>query len=216
MADRNSVLKTMVDTGVVAVMRTSSSEELVNVARALKDGGLVTMEVTLTVPGALDAIANIAKVMGNEVIIGAGTVLDTESCRAALLAGAQFVVCPVLLPDVIAMCHRYDKVVIPGAFTPTEIFQAWDAGADAVKVFPATALGPQYFRDLKGPLPQIRLTPTGGVNLENAGEFIKAGASFVGVGGNLLDKKAIAAKQWNVLTEAAAKYIAAVHDARVK
>jgi 2-dehydro-3-deoxyphosphogluconate aldolase/(4S)-4-hydroxy-2-oxoglutarate aldolase len=100
--------------------------------------------------------------------------------------------------------------------TPTEIFQAWDAGADAVKVFPATALGPQYFRDLKGPLPQIRLTPTGGVNLENAGEFIKAGASFVGVGGNLLDKKAIAAKQWNVLTEAAAKYIAAVHDARVK
>ncbi|MGE5507471.1 MAG: bifunctional 4-hydroxy-2-oxoglutarate aldolase/2-dehydro-3-deoxy-phosphogluconate aldolase [Chitinophagales bacterium] len=216
MKDRISVLQTMIDTGVVAVMRTSSSQELVDVARALREGGVVTMEVTMTTPGALEAISNIAKVMGDQVIIGAGTVLDTESCRAALLAGAQFIVCPVLLPSVIDMCHRYDKVVVPGAFTPTEIYQAWDRGADAVKVFPATALGPQYFRDLKGPFPQIRLTPTGGVSLENAGDFIKAGASFVGVGGNLLDKKAIAAGQWNVLTETAAKYIAAVKGARAR
>jgi 2-dehydro-3-deoxyphosphogluconate aldolase/(4S)-4-hydroxy-2-oxoglutarate aldolase len=204
----------MCDTGVVAVIRTSSSEELVNVARALKEGGVVTMEVTMTTPGALDAISAIAREMGREVVIGAGTVLDTESCRAAFLAGAEFIVCPVLLPEVIRMCHRYDKVVIPGAFTPTEIFQAWEQGADAVKVFPATALGPQFFRDLRGPLPQIRLTPTGGVSLENAGEFIKAGAAFLGVGGNLVDQKTVAEKRWADLTRTAAAYGEAVRQAR--
>jgi 2-dehydro-3-deoxyphosphogluconate aldolase/(4S)-4-hydroxy-2-oxoglutarate aldolase len=208
-------MKTMTETGVVGIIRTSSSDELVNVARALKDGGVVALEVTMTTPGALDAIAAIAKQMGQEVIIGAGTVLDTETCRAAFLAGAEFIVCPVVLPEVIEMCHRYDKVVLPGAFSPTEIFRAWEAGADAVKVFPATALGPQFFRDIRGPFPQIKLTPTGGVNLENAGEFIKAGASFVGVGGNLVDRKAVAEKRWGDLTATAASYVESVRRARV-
>lgn len=214
MAGRTEVLQVMCDTGVVAVIRAAGSEELLNVARALKEGGVTVMEVTMTTPGALEAIRDIARQLAGEVVIGAGTVLDTETARAAFLAGAEFIVCPVLLPDVIAMCHRYDKVAVPGAFTPTEIFHAWELGADAVKVFPATALGPQFFRDLRGPLPQIRLTPTGGVNLDNAGEFIKAGAAFVGVGGNLVDRKVIAERRWNDLTETAARYIAAVRQAR--
>jgi 2-dehydro-3-deoxyphosphogluconate aldolase/(4S)-4-hydroxy-2-oxoglutarate aldolase len=206
----------METSGLVAVIRADSAEQLVDVCKALREGGVECAEITMTTPNALDAIAKSTAALGKDCLIGVGSVLDPETARMAILAGAQFVVCPVLLPGVIDMCHRYDKVVVPGALTPTEIFQAWERGADAVKVFPATALGPQYFRDLRGPFPQIRLTPTGGVNLENAGAFIKAGASFVGVGGNLLDKKAIAAGQWNVLTETAAKYIAAVHEARAK
>lgn len=214
MRDRTTTLETMSETGVVGIIRTSSPDELVNVARALKEGGVVAVEVTMTTPGALQAISEIARQIGNEVIIGAGTVLDPETARAAFLVGAEFIVCPVLLPEVIAMCHRYDKVVLPGAFTPTEIFQAWEAGADAVKVFPATALGPQFFRDIRGPLPQIKLTPTGGVSLENTGEFIKAGAAFVGVGGNLVDRKAIAERHWDALTATAASYVDAVRRAR--
>lgn len=214
MNGRTAVLEKMVETGVVGIIRTSSSEELVNVARALRDGGVVAIEVTMTTPGALAAISEIAKQMGGEVILGAGTVLDTETARAAFLAGAEFLVSPVLVPEVIAMCHRYDKVVLPGAFTPTEIYRAWELGADAVKVFPATALGPQFFRDVRAPLPQIKLTPTGGVSLDNAGEFIKAGAAFVGVGGNLVDKKAIAEGRWDALRETAGRYVEAVRRAR--
>lgn len=214
MNGRTAVLEKMVETGVVGIIRTSSSEELVNVARALRDGGVVAIEVTMTTPGALAAISEIAKQMGGEIILGAGTVLDTETARAAFLAGAEFLVSPVLVPEVIAMCHRYDKVVLPGAFTPTEIYRAWELGADAVKVFPATALGPQFFRDVRAPLPQIKLTPTGGVSLDNAGEFIKAGAAFVGVGGNLVDKKAIAEGRWDALRETAGRYVEAVRQAR--
>lgn len=214
MTGRGQILQAAIDTGIVAVIRTSGSEELINVARALKAGGVTVMEVTMTTPGALDAIRDISRQLAGEVVIGAGTVLDTETTRAAFLAGAEFIVSPVLRPEIIEMCHRYDKVVIPGAFTPTEIFTAWEHGADAVKVFPATALGPQYFRDIRGPLPQIRLTPTGGVSLETAGEFIKAGAAFLGVGGNLVDKKVIAEKRWDTLTETAARYIDAVRKAR--
>lgn len=214
MTGRTAVLEEAIKTGIVAVIRTDSSEELVNVARALKEGGVTVMEVTMTTPGALEAISAIARQMKGEVTIGAGTILDTETCRAAFLAGAEFIVCPSLLPEVITMCHRYDKMVVPGGFTPTEILRAWELGAEAVKVFPATALGPQYFRDLRGPFPQIRLTPTGGVSLENAGDFIKAGAAFLGVGGNLVEKKVVAAQQWEKITETAAKYIAAVRQAR--
>lgn len=207
-------LEKIIDNGIVAIIRAESSEELINVVKALREGGIIGIELTMTTPGALNVLPDIVKTMGQDVIIGAGTILDTETARSAILAGAEFIVSPILKPEIIKLCHRYDKVAIPGAYTPTEILTAWEEGADVVKVFPASTLGPQFFKDMKGPLPQIRLSPTGGVNLENVGEFIKAGACFVGVGGNLVDKKVIAEKKWKVLTERAIQYIEAIKKAR--
>lgn len=170
----------------------------------------------MTSPGALDAINEASHKLGDEAIIGVGSVLDPETARMAILAGAKFVVGPVLNREVIKMCQRYTIPCIPGAFTPTEIITAWEAGADVVKVFPATKLGPSFFKDILGPLPQVRLTPTGGVNLETAGEFIKAGASFVGVGSALVNKKLIAEKNWEEMSALAAKFIQVVKDARTR
>ena len=159
-------------------------------------------------------IHDISQKIGSDFIIGAGTVLDSETARAVILAGAQFVVSPVINIEMIKTVHRYDKAVFPGAFTPTEILHAWENGADVVKVFPATALGPQFFKDIHGPLPQVRLTPTGGVSLENTGEFIRCGASCVGVGTALLNKKMIADSDWTALTENAKKFVREVQKAR--
>jgi len=150
------------------------------------------------------------------VITGVGSVLDPETARAAIQAGAEFVVGPVLNIPTIEMAHRYDKVCVPGAFTPTEILAAWNAGADVVKVFPASVGGPEYFKALKGPLPQVKLTPTGGVSLKTAGEFIKAGAEFLGVGGDLVSKEALAKGDMKFITEQAARYVAEVQKAREK
>ena len=168
----------------------------------------------MTTPGALDVIGECANRLGDEILLGAGTVLDPETARAAILAGAEYIVTPTLNPDVITLCRRYDKVIIPGALTPTEILTAWECGADIVKVFPATAVGPRYFKDVKAPLPQIDLIPTGGVDLDNAADFIRAGACAVAVGGNLVDKAAVAAGEWQVLTDTARKYVETVRDAR--
>jgi 2-dehydro-3-deoxyphosphogluconate aldolase/(4S)-4-hydroxy-2-oxoglutarate aldolase len=148
------------------------------------------------------------------VLVGAGTVLDPETARAVILAGAEFVVSPTLNLGVIEVCRRYSKIVIPGTFTPTEILTAWEAGADIVKVFPATVGGPQYLRDIKGPLPQIRLMPTGGVNLENTPDFIRAGAVAVAAGTSLVDKKAVKEKNYDLITETARKFVEAVKRAR--
>lgn len=212
--NREQVMKLMVDTGVVAVIRVQSSAELIDIVRALKEGGLKALEITMTTPNALDVIKEASREFAGEVAIGVGTVLDPETARAAILAGAEFVVSPVLNRDIIALCKRYSKVVVPGAFTPTEILTAWEAGADAVKVFPATKLGPEFFKDVKGPLPQVVLTPTGGVDLTTTGPFIKAGAAFVGVGTALVDKKFVAAKDWAGLTERAKQFLQVVKDAR--
>ena len=191
---KQEVLNAIIDCGVVAVIRADRSDELMQVAHALVKGGIVTLEVTMTTPGAVDVIKAVATELRDKVIIGAGTVLDPETARAVILAGAEFIVAPTVNPATIALCRRYSKVVIPGAFTPTEILTAWECGADIVKVFPATAVGPKYLKDIKGPLPQIRLSPTGGVSLENAGEFIQCGACCIAVGGNLVSKKALANK----------------------
>lgn len=212
--NRDEVLKSMIDCGVVAVLRAKSSGELLDVSKALHEGGVTSIEVTMTTPGALKVIEEVAAKMSGQVIVGVGSVLDPETARAAILAGAEFVVGPVLKESVIAMAKRYGKVVIPGAFTPTEILRAWEAGADVVKVFPATAVGPKYFRDILGPLPQVRLSPTGGVTVENTGEFIKAGAVFVGAGTSLVDSKAVAEKRFSVITETAKKIITEVRKAR--
>jgi 2-dehydro-3-deoxyphosphogluconate aldolase/(4S)-4-hydroxy-2-oxoglutarate aldolase len=212
--NRDQTLKNMIDCGVVAVLRAKSSAELLDVSKALYDGGVTSIEVTMTTPGALKVIEEVAAKMAGQVIVGVGSVLDVETARAAILAGAEFVVGPVLKETVIEMAKRYSKVVIPGAFTPTEILRAWEAGADVVKVFPATAVGPKYFRDILGPLPHVRLSPTGGVTVENTGEFIKAGAVFVGAGTSLVDKKAVAEKRFSAITETAKKMIAEVRKAR--
>ncbi len=208
--DLNRVLKS----GIVAILRSPSSDQLVNVARALLDGGVDVIEVTFTVPGALEILAAVKKDLGNRVLLGAGTVLDPETARAALLAGAEFIVSPAVNLDVIRLCHRYDKVVMPGAFTPTEILAAWEAGADVVKVFPSDCVGPGYLKALRGPFPQIRLMPTGGVNLQTLPAFIEAGACAVGVGGSLAEQQAIREGNFGRLRDLAAQYVRVLSIAR--
>jgi 2-dehydro-3-deoxyphosphogluconate aldolase/(4S)-4-hydroxy-2-oxoglutarate aldolase len=208
--DLNHVLQT----GIVAILRVPTSDQLASVARALFEGGIDVIEVTFTVPNALEILAEVKKDLGNRVLLGMGTVLDPESARAALLAGAEFIVSPSLNPDVIRLCHRYDKVVMPGAFTPTEILAAWEAGADIVKVFPSDAVGPSYLKALRGPFPQIRLMPTGGVNLETLPAFIKAGACALGVGGSLIDPQAIRDGNFARLRDLAGQYVEALKSAR--
>jgi 2-dehydro-3-deoxyphosphogluconate aldolase / (4S)-4-hydroxy-2-oxoglutarate aldolase len=200
--------------GAVAVIRMKEPEKLRAVADALADGGVRALEVTLTVPRALAMIEELAPRLPAGFLLGAGTVLDAETARLAILAGASFVVSPVFRPEVITTCHRYDVAVIPGCYTPTEILAAWDAGADVVKVFPATSLGPGFFRDVRGPLPQVKLMPTGGVSLDNAGDWIRAGAVAVGVGTALLDTKAIASGDYGVITANARRLVASVQSAR--
>lgn len=214
MATREQVLAEMEKTGVVAVIRASDPSQLMDVVSALKAGGVTCIEVTMTTPNAIEVIAQAAKKFAGQCMIGVGTVLDPETARVAILAGAEFVVCPVLNTEIITMCKRYSKAVIPGAFTPTEILNAWQAGADVVKVFPATKLGPDFFKDVKGPLPHIKLTPTGGVNLANVGDWIKAGATCVGAGSSLVSKKDLQAKDWASIEKTAAAFVAAVREAR--
>jgi len=207
-------LQLIMDTGVIAIVRVSTTEQAIEVCDAVSKGGVKAIEVTMTVPGAIDAIKEFKKTASSDLLIGAGTVLDPETCRAVILNGADFIVCPNLNVDVIKMAHRYAKVVIPGTFTATEILAAWDAGADIVKVFPAGVVGPQYIKDIKGPLPQVRITPTGGITVENAGDFIKAGACCVSAASSLVDKKALAEKRFEVITDKAKQFINAVAAAR--
>lgn len=207
-------LRKLVDTGIVAVIRTQDGDELVSICEALVAGGVVGVEITMTSPGATEAISKAAQVLQGKAIIGAGSVLDPETARVAMLAGADFIVSPILNKDIIAISKRYGKIVIPGAFTPTEILSAWEAGADVVKVFPATKLGPSFFKDVRGPLPQVRLTPTGGVDINNLGDFLQAGAVFVGVGSALVSKKIVAERNWAGLTKMATDYIKVAQQAR--
>lgn len=214
MRDRQSTLRRILDSGIVAVMRARSSEHLIGVADAIRAGGVDCIEVTMTTPNALGIIEQTARTFGDDAVIGVGTVLDAESARAAILAGAQFIVAPTLNLDVIRMAHRYDKAVIPGAFTPTEILTAWENGADLVKVFPAGRLGPEFFRDMQGPLPQVKLVPTGGVDLTTAEDFIRCGAAALCVGTAMTPKDAMASGRLEVVTDLAAQFVAAVKRAR--
>ena len=186
-----SDLQRVLDSGLVAILRAPSGKLLADVAQALLAGGVDVIEVTFTVPHALRVLEQVADRVGDRVLLGAGTVLDSETARAALLAGAQFIVSPNTNLDVIRVCRRYDKLAMPGALTPTEIVTAWEAGADIVKVFPSDFTGPQYLKILHGPLPQIRLMPTGGVTLDTAADFLKAGACALGVGSSLVPQQAV-------------------------
>jgi 2-dehydro-3-deoxyphosphogluconate aldolase/(4S)-4-hydroxy-2-oxoglutarate aldolase len=217
MANREQTLRALKDTGVVAVIRADKAEDLVDVGRALRQGGVQFIEITMTVPGALATIERAtAELRNDDVYIGAGTVLDGETARLAILAGANYVVSPAFRPDVVAVCKRYSVAVMPGAMTPTEVLNAWEAGADVVKIFPAGVGGAQFFKDLKGPFPHIEIMPTGAVNRETAPAFIKAGACAVGVGGELVGKPLIAARDFATITKNAADFLAIVQAAKKK
>lgn len=207
-------LSRVLHSGIVAVIRAKSGELLADVAEALLAGGVEVMEVTFTVPGAVDVIKKVADRLGSRILLGAGTVLDSETARIALLSGAEFIVSPATNVEVIQLCRRYDKLVMPGAFTPTEVVAAWQAGADIVKVFPSDVAGPPYLKALRGPLPQVRLMPTGGVNLETAADFIKAGACALGVGGSLVEPKAIESGDLRRVEQLAREYIGIVQETR--
>ncbi len=211
---REKTLDRILEGGIVAVVRSESSEPLVNVIRALAEGGVTAAEVTFTVPDAVEVIRQVRREVGDAVVLGAGTVLDPETARAAILAGAEYIVAPTVNLDVIRLCRRYDKVVMPGAFSPTEVLTAWEAGADVVKVFPADVGGPSYLKALRGPLPQIRLMPTGGVDLTTAENFLKAGACCLGVGSALVDPKAISSNDFARIRDLAAQYVAVVRQFR--
>ena len=211
---REEVQQTIETTGVVAVIRLRDPELLQGVVDALMAGGVRALEVTMTVPRAVELIAGLAKTLPSEFVLGAGTVLDANTARQVIDAGARFVVSPVLKPEVIQVCKERDVVSAPGCFTPTEILTAWEAGADVVKVFPATALGPGYFKDVLAPLPHVKLMPTGGVTKENAGDWIKAGAVALGVGTAMVDSKAVAERKFSVVTDNARHFVGAVKQAR--
>jgi 2-dehydro-3-deoxyphosphogluconate aldolase/(4S)-4-hydroxy-2-oxoglutarate aldolase len=209
-------LEHILNCGIVAVIRSPDSSALIDVCRALADGGITAIEITFSVPNALDVLRQVSFQLGDRILLGAGTVLDAETARAALLAGAEYIVAPILNLDVIRLCRRYDKIVIPGAFSPTEIVAAWEAGADIVKVFPADVLGPSFFNALRGPLPQIRFMPTGGIDLTNAASFIKAGASCIGVGGQLAEPQAIAKRNSKRISDLARQYCDVIKQARTR
>jgi len=215
MTSKDKVKNEILRCGFVPVIRVADAEVAVRVAEAIRDGGAPLLEITMTVPGALDAIKQISLSLGDQVLVGAGTVLDSETARLAILAGAEFIIAPTVDFETIRLCRRYGKVVMPGALTPTEILQAWEQGADFVKVFPADALGgPAYIKAIKAPLPQIDVVPTGGVNFDTAADFIRAGAAAVGVGSGLIDKKLIAAEAYDQLAQKTSEFIQVIEAAR--
>ncbi|MDQ3213562.1 MAG: bifunctional 4-hydroxy-2-oxoglutarate aldolase/2-dehydro-3-deoxy-phosphogluconate aldolase [Acidobacteriota bacterium] len=211
---RRGIVEEVERAGVVAIIRMKDPDKVRAVFDAIGEGGVRVIEVTMSVPGAIELIRQLALRLPDGFVLGAGTVLDGDTARRVIDAGARFVVSPVFRREVITACHEQDAAVLPGCFTPTEILEAWDAGADVVKVFPATALGPTFLKDVRGPLPQVKLMPTGGVTLDNAGDWIRAGAVAVGVGTALLDTAAIAAGDYGVLRANAARIVASVRTAR--
>ena len=213
---KDEQLRFLLDHGLVAIVRLKEPAELVPIAQAIEAGGVRVIEFTMGTPNALDAISRLAREWGDRILLGAGTVLDPETGRAALLAGAQFLVAPNFNPALIELARRYNKIIVPGAFTPTEILAAWECGADIVKVFPASTVGPQYIKDILGPLPYVRLLPTGGVGLDNIPAFMAAGAAAVAVGSNLTDPKLIKEGNWAGLTEHARQFAEVVRRARAK
>ncbi len=208
------IIDRILNPGIVAIIRADSSEQLIDAATALYEGGVTGMEVTMTTPNALQVIADVRKKFGDKVLIGVGSVLDTETCRAAILAGAEFVVTPVTRPAVIGMCNRYGKPIASGAYTPTEALTAHESGADFIKIFPADQLGPTYIKNILAPLPMLRIIPTGGVTVETAASFIHAGCVALAAGSSLVGKDVLKNKDWKKLSATAAAFVEAVKRAR--
>jgi len=215
--DKGQILSAILDIGVVPVVRTASADSAIRAIEAIHRGGIRAAEITMTVPGAIKALEKLADQFGDSIVLGAGTVLDPETARICMLAGAQFFVTPALNLATIEIAQRYSKPIMPGALTPTEVLAAWQAGADAVKVFPASAVGgAKYIKALKGPFPQIEMIPTGGVNLETAGDFLRAGACAVAVGGELVDAQTIKEGKYEVFEQRAAQYLEVVRKTRAE
>lgn len=206
---KDAILSKLRAEKVVALIRAESPDGLLDCAKALAEGGLTSIELTMTTPGAIRMLEKATAELP-DFLFGLGTVLDPETARAGILAGAKFIVTPALRPDVITLCRRYSVPIFCGAFTPTEIVNAWEAGADAAKVFPAEFFGPAYIKSVKAPLPQVELVPTGGVNAENVGEFLKAGAFATAAGSSLVEAKALKEKNWGAITAKARAFVAAV------
>ena len=212
--DKAEKLERIHRTGVIAIMRAESSRQLIEAADAIRTGGVEVIEVTMTTPGALDVIAEATEKYGQEVLFGAGTVLDAETARAAILAGAGYIVSPTFNLDLVELCNRYSIPVIPGCYTPTEMLRAWEAGADAVKLFPASVGGPGLIRAILAPLPQLRIVPVGGVNLKTAAEFIEVGAFALGVGSSLINQSLLDTGDLEELTRRADAFIGEVKVGR--
>ncbi len=214
MPDRQATVSRMCDKGIVAVVRAQSSEQLIDVAHALLDGGVDCIEITMTTPNALKVIADCRRTLGEKALIGVGSVLNARMANDAIGAGAQYVVSPVFVPEVIQAAHNAEMPCVPGAFTPTEILAATEAGADLVKVFPGGSVGPKYFKAVLAPMPHLKLTPTGGVDLTTAADWIAAGAQTLGVGSALVTKSALASGNMDEIRDLAARYVKIVADAR--
>jgi len=213
--DKALVLEQIKKIGILPVLRAESAKQALRIADAIKAGGITAIEVTMTVPGAIEVMRSLAEQYGDSLLLGAGSVLDPETARACLLAGAKFIVSPTTNLKTVELCHRYGVAVIPGALTPTEIMTAWEAGADVVKVFPCSAVGgASYLKAVKALMPQLRLIPTGGVSLTTAESFLKAGAFALGVGGDLVNSKAKTDEEFAAITDASRKYLEIVHNAR--
>lgn len=212
--EHSEVLQRIRDQSLIAIVRTPDAAPLIPIAEALYTGGVEIIEFTLTVPGALEALSRVRAVLPPHVVLGVGTVLDTESARAAILAGAQFIVMPTLDRGTIRTCHRYSVPVIPGAFTPTEVLRAWEWGGDLIKVFPASVVGPDYCRAIHGPLPHIPLVPVGGITLDSVADYLRAGAAAVGVGGSLVGNDLVCQQDWGALTRKAQAFIQQVQEVR--
>ena len=211
--ERPGKIQLIHDTGIIAIIRATSPVQLSIAVDAIKQGGVQVIEVTMTTPGALDLITQVKKRYADEVLFGAGTVLDVETARAAILAGAEFIVAPTLNLDVIALCNRYNVPILPGCSTPTEMLTAWQAGADLIKLFPADVGGPKLLKAILAPLPQLRIVPVGGVDLSNAAEFIKMGAFALGVGSSLVNEKLLDSGDKAEVTRRAAAFVEAVKQA---
>lgn len=208
--NKTEIIKRLLNPPVVAIIRADSSDQLLGAAEALVAGGISAMEVTMTTPNALEVIKTVSQALGDQILMGVGTVLDTETCRMALLAGAKFVVTPVMKPEIIQMCNRYSVPIACGAYTPTEALTAHEAGADFIKIFPADGLGPGYMKAILAPLPMLRIIPTGGVDATTARSFLDAGCVGVAAGSSLVSKEILKNHDWPTLTERAKAFVAAV------
>ena len=211
---KSEIIQRILNPGIVAIIRADSSDQLISLAQALMEGGVTTMEVTMTTPNALQVIQEATKKFGSEILMGVGSVLDSETCRAAILAGAEFVVTPVTKPDVIRLCNRYGKPIASGAYSPTEALLGYESGADFIKIFPADQLGPTYIKNILAPMPMLPIIPTGGVTPETAASFVKAGCVALGAGSSLINKDALKNNDWKKITDTAAIFVAAIQKAR--
>ncbi len=211
--NKSQITSRLLNPGVIAIIRAHSSDALLNAAEALHAGGITAMEITMTTPNALSAISDVAAKFGDTLLIGVGSVLDPETCRAAILAGAEFVITPVTKPEVIRLANRYGKPIASGAFTPTEALLAHESGADFIKLFPADHAGPEYIKNILAPLPMLQFIPTGGVNVKNAATWIDAGCVAVGAGSALVSREILEKRDWATLTARAEEFVAAVKSA---